>query len=183
MNVPIKQVMHINTVTAHCAEKIAQAQPILLILDIDDTVFSTRTGQNLIDPQIRNLMKLAHENPAHCKYLFCTARESTHHKLTLNQLNHAKLLHLGSFIPYKVLHSPYVALGGDPNPQPTKGYTILSYLRGNDIDPVNTHIVVVDDDDEQIAHIHQHLSKTEYAGKYMLWHYTAAWAQQNQCWA
>lgn len=175
--------MHINTVTAHCADKIAQSCPILLILDIDDTVLASRDRQRLVDPQIRNLIKLAHDNPTHCKYIFCTARESAHHKLTLNQLNHAKLLHLGTFIPYIVLHSPYVVFGSNPNPQPTKGHTILSYLRGNDIDPVNTHIVVVDDDDEQIDHIHDHLSKTEYAGKYTLWHYIAAWAQHNQCWA
>lgn len=178
---PIKKVLHINTVTTYCAQKIATQTPILLILDIDDTVLSSCPGQRLVEPHIRYLLELAHTNPHLCKYLFCTARDATHRKLTLDQLNHAKLIHVGDFIPYKVLHSPYVTVSG-PTPRPTKGNALLSYLRGAEIDPEAIHIVVVDDDNEQIAHIHEYLRQSEYAGKYTLWYYIASWAQQNQCW-
>jgi len=177
----INKILHINKVIEQCKTKIQDNQPVLLILDIDDTILSTRPNQTLVEPAIRDLFDLVYQNNHLCKYIFCTARHSSYRKLTLNQLNHAKLLHLGTYINYVVLHSPYVRLSSS-EPQPTKGNAILSYLRGANIDPITTHIIIVDDDDEQIHHINQFLEKSEYDGKYSLWHYIASWAQQHNCW-
>ena len=128
----------------------------ILILDIDDTVLSSKHGKKFTDKNIVKIVEYV-DNISFDNLWFLTARNTELKRKTQNHLNHAKLLHKGKFIMYNVIHSPYYY------GEPTKGTTLIDLIPRiemrtniNKITDKNWYIIV-DDDLEQVNNMLEHL--------------------------
>ena len=149
---------------------------VIMILDIDDTVLSSKIGQKFVEKDICKLVDIIYtQNPSNL--IFLTARDYNMIMYTRKQLNSAGLLHKGKFINYNIICSPY-----DEEGNPTKGKTIFNYFDKGfgknllveelelelELDKKNW-IIFVDDLQEQIESVNQFINKN--CCNYTLFHY------------
>ena len=143
----------------------------LLFLDIDDTVLSSKIGVKYVDKNVTHLINLIYRNDPN-KLYFLTARDYDLRQVTLKHLNRAKLVHDGKFIYYNVIHSPYKIKNGKYIP--TKGETLINFLDKTNLlsSEIPNWIVFVDDDIEQIKCVNDCLIKFQPGNiNYKLYYY------------
>ena len=95
---------------------------VIMILDIDDTVLSSKIGQKFVEKDICKLVDVIYTQN-HENLIFLTARDVNLIFYTVKKLNSVGLLHKGKFINYNVICSPF-----DNNGLPTKGKTFFDYF-------------------------------------------------------
>lgn len=142
---------------------------VILVLDIDDTVLSSKIGKKFVEKDICNLINIVYTiNPANL--IFLTARHPKLKSYTKNKLNSAKILHEGNYIDFNILCSP-----DDDNGIPTKGQTFFNYFNngfGNLLLQNNNKenwLTFVDDLFEQIDSVNQFVGLI--FKNYTLFHY------------
>jgi hydroxymethylpyrimidine pyrophosphatase-like HAD family hydrolase len=155
----------------NCKHLIDNNCNVLIFLDIDDTVLSSKIGVKFVDKNIKLLINLIYNHDAR-KLFFLTARDYDLKRKTLNYLNHAKMVHNGKYIYYNVIHSPYKMVNNMF--LPTKGETLIHFLDNTTLlsnDKLN-YIIFVDDDIEQINCVNESLTKYQSTHlNYQLYHY------------
>lgn len=165
------KVVKTNTITnvIKLTEKLLQLDyNVIMVLDIDDTVLSSKIGQKFVEKDITKLADIIYtQNPLNL--LFLTAREHILKFPSVKKLNSSELLHKGKFINYNVICSPY-----DEQGNPTKGQTLFNYFDtgfGKNILDKNKKnwIIFVDDLDEQIESVNTHINKI--CPEYTLFYY------------
>jgi hypothetical protein len=141
---------------------------VIMILDIDDTVLSSKQGQKFVEKDICKLADIIYTTNS-SNLIFLTARDPSLALYTRKKLNSSGLLHKGKFIDYNVICSPY-----DDTGNPTKGLTIFNYFdKGfgklilSSTKP--NWIIFVDDLQEQIESVNQYINKI--SSNYTLFHY------------
>jgi hypothetical protein len=141
---------------------------VIMILDIDDTVLSSKIGQKFVEKDISKLVDMVYTiNPLNL--IFLTARDSQMALYTRKKLNSVGLLHKGKFIDYNIICSPY-----DNEGNPTKGQTLFNYFDkgfGKTIfdKEKNNWIIFIDDLEEQIDSVNKHINQI--CPNYTLFHY------------
>lgn len=141
---------------------------LILVLDIDDTVLSSKIGKKFVEPEITNLVDLVYTfNPANL--LFLTARDKSLQRYTSNKLNSSGLLHKEKYINYNIICSPY-----DDEGNPTKGLALIDYFENEKNKNILSNekenwIIFVDDLMEQIESVSNHIDKIN--ANYTLFHY------------
>lgn len=141
---------------------------VIMILDIDDTVLSSKIGQKFVEKDICKLADIIYtSNPSNL--IFLTARAYNLEKYTSNKLNSAGLLHKGKFIYYNVICSPC-----DDDGNSTKGQTMFNYFsKGYGFSLLTKEklnwIIFVDDLQEQIESVSKYVNKV--CHNYTLFHY------------
>jgi len=157
MNKIIK-IHKINKVIELVKELVGKNYNPILILDVDDTVISSKIGKKFVEKDICELVELVYTiNPNNL--IFLTARCSNLVSYTRNQLNKSGLLHKEKYIPYNVICSPYNDEG-----ESTKGIIIYDYFtkeQGKTILSSNkqNYIIFVDDLMEHIKTVETNLEK------------------------
>jgi hypothetical protein len=151
-----------------CENLIETGHNPIIVLDIDDTVLSSKIGQKFVESNIKILVDMIYTfNPNNL--IFLTARDKNIIRHTINKLNSSGLLHKGTYINYNIISSPYDKYGN-----PTKGETLFDYFdkkTGKNIllnDKPNW-IIFVDDLLEQIESVNLHINKLNV--NYTLFHY------------
>ena len=154
-----------------CKNLIDNNNNVLIFLDIDDTVLSSKIGVKFVDKNITQLINLIYSHDSR-KLFFLTARDYDLKRKTLNHLNRAKMVHDGKFIYYNIIHSPYKI--ENAKFVPTKGETLIKFLDNTTLlsnDKPN-YIIFVDDDIEQINCVNDSLTKYQSTNfNYQLYHY------------
>jgi hydroxymethylpyrimidine pyrophosphatase-like HAD family hydrolase len=155
-----------------CKNLIDNNNNVILFLDIDDTVLSSKNGVKFVDKNIKLLINLIYNHDAR-KLYFLTARDYDLKRKTLNCLNRAKIVHNGKYIYYNVIHSPYKIENNTF--LPTKGETLIHFLDNTTLlsnDKPN-YIIFVDDDIEQINCVNVSLRQYQATNfiNYQLYHY------------
>lgn len=170
---PIQNVFRTNNILdvyKQCKEIIEKKENVFLFLDIDDTVLSTRNGQKFVDKNIVHLVQLIYAyNPN--RLWFLTAREPIYRQPTINQLNLAKLVDDGKYIPYNVIFSPFKIENGDMIA--TKGETLSKFLTTTAELPIGrpNWIIFVDDNMDQINSVNAWLKQLNININYTLYKY------------
>lgn len=141
---------------------------VIMILDIDDTVLSSKFGKKFVEKDICTLVDMVYSsNPSNL--IFLTARDKTLTRYTKNQLNKSGLLHKGKYIEYNVICSPC-----DDEGESTKGIKITKYFLnglGKNILNINKKnwIIFVDDLILNIDSVYKQIDKLNL--NYTLVHY------------
>ena len=141
---------------------------VIVVSDIDDTIFSTKIGQKLVEKNIKILIEDVYKsNPDNL--IFLTARDYEYKRVTNNQLNSAKLHTKDKYITYNLLMSPDDYIG-----KPTKGETFLKYFvngKGSSVlsEPNKHYILFIDDLQEQIESVKEVINNLNI--HYTLFHY------------
>lgn len=141
---------------------------VIMILDIDDTILSSKIGQKFVEKDICKLVDIIYTiNPLNL--IFLTARDSQMALYTRKKLNSVGLLHKGDFINYNVICSPY-----DNQGNPTKGQTLFNYFDkgfGKIIfaKEKENWIIFVDDLEEQIDSVNTYIEQI--CSNFTLFHY------------
>jgi hypothetical protein len=154
-----------------CKNLIDRNENILLFLDIDDTVLSSKNGVKFVDKNVTLLINLIYSYDPR-KLFFLTSRDYDLKGKTLKHLNRAKIIHDGKFIYYNVMHSPYKIENG--NFVPTKGETLINFLDKTTLlsNECPNWIIFVDDDIKQINCVNDSLIKYQPTiFNYKLYHY------------
>lgn len=161
INTCTNQIIKTNTIVnvIKLTEKLLELDyNVIMILDIDDTVLSSKIGKKFVEKDICILSDLIYtSNPLNL--IFLTARDSNMAMYTRKKLNSAGLLHKGKFINYNVICSPY-----DEQGNPTKGQTIFNYFdkgfgKNLLVKEKQNWIIFVDDLQEQIESVNQYINK------------------------
>ncbi len=141
---------------------------VIMILDIDDTVLSSKNGQKFVEKDICKLVDIIYTlNPLNL--IFLTARNSEITSKTIKKLNSVGLLHKGQFINYNVICSPY-----DNQGNPTKGHTLFNFFDKDHgktlfVKEKKNWIIFVDDLEEQIESVNTYINQI--CPNYTLFHY------------
>ncbi len=157
---------NIMDVYEHCKCLLDNNINVLLFLDIDDTVLSSKHGEKFLDKNITKLVNIVYQyNPNNL--FFLTARDYEYKKKTINQLNGAKLVHDNKYIHYNVIHSPYNY--ENAMPIATKGNTLTKFIIRFQ---QPSWIIFVDDAVEQIESVYNSLNNEPMSHfNYTLYHY------------
>jgi len=153
----MKEIRQVNSIQPIYDFYMQYPSKILLVLDIDEVVLSTRNNFQIVDTLMIELVKKAYQkNPINV--FFLTSRCSSIHMLTMIQLQ--KALKLKVYTPqgikrdlfYQILYSP------PRNGMSTKGEKLLEYLRIRKYPRML--ILFVDDIVENIDSVKKHLDET-----------------------
>lgn len=118
---------------------------VILVLDIDDTVLSSKIGQKFVEKDITILANhIYRKNPQNLWFL--TSRNCNIKRKTMNQLNRSGLIHDQKYIFYNIVCSE--------NDNPNKGKMFMKSI----YDQHNFYIIV-DDDLEQVQKIQEVLER------------------------
>jgi hypothetical protein len=113
---------------------------VFLVLDIDDTVLSTRIGKKFTDDDICELVDIAYEYNKDLLF-FLTNRDKSLKSYTRNKLNNSGLLHKEKYINYNIIFSFIREQDGGS----LKGPTFIGELNSSGIELTeDDHVVFVD---------------------------------------
>lgn len=134
-------------------ELLSTKKRVFLVLDIDDTVLSSRIGRKFVDDDICGLVDLAYEYNKDLLF-FLTSRDKSLSSYTRNKLNSSGLLHKEQYINYNIIFSPVREEDGGS----LKGPTFIDELNNNGIElSEDDHVVFVDDLRDNTDSIHSSL--------------------------
>ncbi len=158
MNI-VKTVNTIENVITY-VELFGDTKKILLVLDIDDVVFSAVPGKIFVEDRIKHLISLIHPS----RIVFLTARHHHQKQRTNDAFNRHQLIQTTANMYWQIICSPESMCGNS-----TKGESLYHYLQkipdGNAY-----HIVFVDDLYKNIGSVKAYLDLIP-GQTYSLFHY------------
>ncbi len=128
---------------------------VIVVLDIDDVVFSSKYYKVFTDDHICKLATYVY-NLKPKNLIFLTSRLKTTQNYTQEQLNHHKLIKSSSDNPIKF---NIIFAECDQSGKSTKGPNLISYLQKNNLVKTKTWIIFIDDLIENINSVKNSLDQ------------------------